>query len=128
MAVRWLLLGLLPGCVYVTRGEYLAYWDADGDGWPLDQDCAPKDPDGYPFAPDRRGDGCDSDCGEEPDADLDDWPDAADCDSEDPDVHPCSTAEVDGDGIDTDCDGLDSVRLDVCEGLDPDHPDAEDCR
>ena len=123
--MRWLLLILLPGCVYVSRDEYRAYWDADGDGWPLDEDCAPDDAKVFPYAADPRGDGCDSDCGKEPDADLDDWPDAADCGADDATIHPCSAAEVDGDTIDSDCDGLDGMRVDACEGLDPDHPDAE---
>lgn len=123
--MRWLLLCVLPGCVYVTRQEYLDYWDADGDGWPLDQDCAPDDPEIYPYAADPRGDGCDSDCGTEPDADADDWPDAADCGPDDPTIHPCSADEADGDGIDADCDGEDGVRADVCEGRDPDDPAAE---
>jgi hypothetical protein len=118
------LLSLLVGCAYVSREEYLAYWDADEDGWPLDEDCAPDDPAVYPYGPDRRGDGCDSDCGTEPDADGDDWPDAADCGPDDPAVHPCSPAEVDGDGEDADCDGDDGVRTDTCPGVDPDFPDA----
>lgn len=128
-AVRWLLFGLLPGCVYVTRGEYLDRWDADGDGWPLEEDCAPDEPLIHPYAADPRGDGCDSDCGTDPDADGDDWPDAADCGPDDPTIHPCSAAETDGDGVDSDCDGHDSVRTDVCAGEDPDQPDAEpmDC-
>ncbi len=114
----------LGGCAYVTRAEYLEYWDEDGDGWPVSEDCAPKDPDVYPYAPDPRGDGCDSDCGMEPDADGDDWPDAADCGPQDPDIHPCSGSEVPGDGVDHDCDGFDGVRNDTCPGLDPDYPEA----
>lgn len=115
---------VLPGCVYVTKGEFDEFWDADGDGWPLDEDCDDTNPSIFPYAADVRGDGCDADCGMEPDADGDDWPDAADCDPEDPDIHPCSALEVDGDDIDHDCDGFDSVRADTCPGTDPDYPEA----
>lgn len=124
MRVSPVWLSMLVGCAYVTRDEYLAYWDADEDGWPLDDDCAPDDPDVYPYAPDVRGDGCDADCGTEPDADGDDWPDAADCGLDDATVYPCSDAEVEGDGVDSDCDGQDGARADVCTGADPDFPDA----
>ena len=44
------------------------------------------------------GDGCDSDCGMEPDADGDDWPDDNDCGPEDPTIYPCNPDEVDEDG------------------------------
>lgn len=115
---------LLAGCFYVTKAEYDAVWDVDDDGWPLDEDCAPDDPEIHPFAPDRRGDGCDSDCGAEPDADGDDWPDDADCGADDPSIHPCAP-DTDGDGVDSDCDGRDAPRTDTCEGIDPLHPDAE---
>lgn len=124
-SLRWLpLLALsLASCAYVTRGEYLQYWDEDGDGWPLEEDCDPTDPQVYPYAPDPRGDGCNSDCGTEPDADGDDWPDAADCDPNDPEIHPCSNAEVAGDGVDNDCDGRDGIRTEPCSQADPDFPD-----
>ena len=116
----------LSGCVYVSKAEFDAYWDEDGDGWPLGEDCAEEDPAVYPYAPDVRGDGCDSDCGAEADADGDDWPDDSDCDPTDPDVHPCSASEQDGDGVDSDCDGFDGVRSDACPTADPDFPDVSD--
>ena len=115
----------LTGCAYVSRAEYQEYWDADGDGYPLDDDCDDDNPDIYPFAADVRGDGCDADCGAEPDDDGDDWPNVADCDPADPDIHPCSAAEQPGDGVDSDCDGLDGVRSTPCPTEDPDYPDAE---
>jgi len=113
----------LAGCVYVTKAEFESYWDQDGDGWPLDDDCDDQNPDIFPGAPDLRGDGCDADCGREPDMDGDDWPDLADCNAEDPLIHPCSDEEVAGDGIDHDCDGHDEIRADACRGTDPDFVD-----
>ena len=120
------LLGIvgLSSCAYVTRSEFIELWDEDGDGWPVGEDCAPLDSGIFPGAADPRGDGCDTDCGREPDADNDDWPDAADCGPDDPDIHPCSVFEATGDGIDHDCDGLDTARVDSCPGIDPDYPDA----
>ncbi|MFT4624740.1 MAG: hypothetical protein ACI8PZ_003400 [Myxococcota bacterium] len=113
------------GCAYVSRAEYQEYWDADGDGYPIDDDCDDGNPEIYPFAADVRGDGCDADCGEEPDDDDDDWPNVADCDPGDPTIYPCSPEEKPGDGIDHDCDGEDGVRREPCPVEDPDYPDAE---
>jgi hypothetical protein len=113
----------MSGCVYVTKSEYESYWDQDGDGWPLDDDCNDQNASVYPHAPDLRGDGCDADCGRESDVDGDDWPDPADCDADDPTIYPCSPEEVEGDGIDHDCDGHDSIRVDTCRGNDPDFVD-----
>jgi hypothetical protein len=113
----------LAGCAYVTRDDYLKLWDEDGDKWPLGDDCAPKDELIYPYAPDLRGDGCDTDCGTEPDADGDDWPDKADCAPDDPEVFPC--APDDAAPPDTDCDGTDGPRADACDGADPDYEDPE---
>jgi hypothetical protein len=111
-------------CAYVTRDEVDAALDADGDGWAVGDDCDPDNPDVYPGAPDLRGDGCDADCGDESDIDGDDWPDVADCGPNDPRAYPCSPHEVDGDGVDLDCDGLDGRRSDRCEGADPGFEDA----
>lgn len=112
----------LSSCAYVTEKDLLEAWDPDGDGWPAPDDCRPDDKDYYPYAYDLRGDGCDHDCGTEPDDDGDDWPNAADCDPQNPDAYPCSPHEVDGDGVDLDCDGQDRARTDTCPGLDPDYP------
>ena len=119
----------LTACGYMSRNQFDALFDADGDGWGVDEDCNDNNPDIHPFAPDVRGDGCDADCGTTIDSDGDDWPDAADCDPTDPTIYPCSPHEVEGDGIDHDCDGLDGVRTIPCNtadgfddnlGLDPD--------
>lgn len=127
VVMRWIaafgLAAALGGCAYVSKKEFLTAWDADGDGWPEPEDCAPDDPEIFPYALDRRGDGCDTDCGTEPDSDGDDWPDAADCFPDDPDAYPCSPSDVDGDDLDTDCGGQDGLRTDTCLGLDPDFPD-----
>lgn len=128
------LLGLticaltLWGCGYVSKDKFDEAWDADGDGWGLDEDCDDLNPLIYPFAPDVRGDGCDADCGEEIDADGDDWPASADCDDQNPEIFPCNPDEVDSDVIDSDCDGHTTVRQEPCNdvgwtdylGLDPD--------
>lgn len=123
------LLAALYGCAYMTQAEFDEARDPDGDGWPVGEDCANDAVDGaenvYPSAPDVRGDGCDADCGATPDADGDDWPDDADCGPNDPAMHPCSGAEVEGDGIDHDCDGQDAVRADACPTLDPTWPATE---
>ena len=109
------LLAVLTGCVWVSADEFDAAWDADGDGWGIDQDCDDTNIDVYPGAPDFRGDGCDADCGNEFDADGDDWPDIADCDPDDASIYPCADGDVEGDGVDQDCDGLDTPRADLDE-------------
>jgi len=116
------LVALVGGCAYVTKGEYDEHLDADADGWPLGEDCAPDDDRIYPYAPDVRGDGCDSDCGMEPDADGDDWPDDNDCAPDDSEIYPCAEEEAEDDGVDQDCDGWDTTREDECAGTDPDFP------
>lgn len=130
---RWVFaLGLLavaaPGCVYVSKSEFDEYWDEDGDGWPLGDDCAETDPNVFPYAADVRGDGCDSNCGTEVDTDGDDWPDDSDCAPDDASVYPCA-ADTDGDSVDSDCDGHDAARADACPTADPNFPDvtAVDC-
>ena len=124
------LLVLLAGCAFVTEEELGTALDQDADGWlqlgtnsldePVDNsDCDDADPFFYPGAIDVRGDGCDSDCGAELDSDGDDWPDSSDCAPNDPTIYPCAAGEVDGDGVDSDCDGADSVRWVDCETADP---------
>jgi hypothetical protein len=128
MAARrmWIAaLMVLGGCAWVTNDEYLDAWDADGDGFSLEVDCAADNANIYPGAPDFRGDGCDADCGNAPDADGDDWPNDADCNPTDPNIFPCNPAEVAGDGKDLDCDGRDEPRTDACPTRDPSHADVE---
>ena len=89
--------------------------DADGDGWAADDDCddqdasvggastwyADADGDGY-GDPDTGVDAC-----EAPEGTV---ADATDCDDGDGDVHP-GAAELPGDALDSDCDGVE-----VCYG------------
>ena len=122
----WLIalaLIVVSGCGYVSKSDFLDHWDGDGDGWPLGEDCDDDNPDVYPFAPDVRGDGCDADCGREPDSDCDDWPDATDCDPNVAEAYPCNGSEQEGDGFDQDCDGFDGIRNDECPYGDPDFQD-----
>ena len=134
-ALVLMLASALVGCAYMTRDRFDELYDVDGDGWGVDEDCNDRHPQVYPFAPDVRGDGCDADCGEEPDADGDDWPDDADCAPDDPSVYPCAANDTPGDGIDQDCDGSEDPRpadqpcnaangFDDHLGLDPDFPPA----
>ena len=120
-SARWivpLMVLALSSCFYVSKDEFVEAWDWDGDGFPNDADCAPEDPDIYPGAPDPRGDGCDSDCGNEADADGDDWPDDADCAPDDPTIFPCAIDDP-LDTIDSDCDGSTEQRTTPCPAGDP---------
>lgn len=104
-----LLLSLGNGCIWVSKGTYDELWDKDGDQWPFgtdaESDCNDDNADMYPYAPDYRGDGCDADCGMEPDDDGDDWPNDADCAPDDASIFPCSTMDVGAPTVDVDCDG-----------------------
>jgi hypothetical protein len=119
------------GCSYISKKEFDAIWDEDEDGWGFEDDCDDANPLVYPYAPDVRGDGCDADCSYESDSDGDDWPDSADCDANNGDVFPCNPNEIDSDTVDSDCDGLTTIRTTPCNdvsdwpkhlGVDPDYP------
>ncbi|MFT5681726.1 MAG: hypothetical protein ACI8RZ_002632 [Myxococcota bacterium] len=84
--------------------------DADGDGWPADEDCDDTNPDVRPDAEEIPYDGIDQDCdgADLTDIDGDGW-DAQetggeDCDDTNPDVFPGSP-EIAENGQDEDCDG-----------------------
>lgn len=59
--------------------------------------------------------------GEDPDADGDGYLLADDCEPDDPDVYP-GAPDAPGDGLDTNCDGIDGTDADF-DGF----PDGEDC-
>lgn len=119
-AARVGLLCLLSGCIWIGDQTFDETFDADGDGFGIDEDCAPHNADVYPGAPDWRGDGCDADCGVEQDSDGDDWPDGADCNPTDPTIYPCAPELSETDGVDSDCGGQDGWRTDTCVLAQPD--------
>lgn len=91
-------------------GFQLYEGDADGDGSPDGEDCAPLDAKVSPYAQEVPYDGIDQDCDGEDltDVDLDGFASAQvggrDCNDQDPEVHP--DAEEDLSAVDRDCDGF----------------------
>ena len=97
--------------------------DADGDGVPDEQDCAPDDRAIRPGAQDPYGDGVDQDCDGFDGVDLDgdgypgnvafndDYGHLQDCDDADPLIHP-EADDLVGDEVDQNCDGADGVDAD----------------
>jgi len=84
--------------------------DTDGDGFAGD-DCDDTNPNVYPNAPEKCGDGVDQDCfgGDQPcgagfvDEDGDGWAPPVDCNDNDPTLNPEAVEKCDG--IDNNCDG-----------------------
>ncbi len=101
--------------------------DADQDGYDAaargGDDCDDADPDRSPAEAEVWYDGVDADCDGSSDFDADrdgfdaDTHGGWDCDDADASVHPGSDAtELPGDGVDTDCDGLDRCTDLSCDG------------
>jgi len=99
--------------------------DADGDGFPCQEDCDDRDPMTHPGADDAC-DGVDRNCDptdlDERDADADGHPACADCDDSNADRHP-DAEEICANGIDEDCDGADPTDC----GEDDDADSREGC-
>ena len=86
-------------------------YDEDGDGFPFEEDCNDTDPATYPGAAynesnnlcmqDRDGDGYGA---SEPE--IAEVSTGADCNDDDATIHP-QAEEVQGDGVDQNCDGTD---------------------
>jgi predicted outer membrane repeat protein len=100
----------LPGCFWVGADLHETELDADGDGVPFPDDCAPDDPDAAGFStwfPDVDGDGFgDGDapldaCGR-PEGFV---AQGGDCDDRRPEVNPDATERCDPLDVDEDCDG-----------------------
>ncbi len=113
---RWALLAVLalpfgvPGCFWIGEDLHDNELDADGDGVPFPDDCAPDDPVADAIGtwfPDVDGDGFgDPDgafeaCGRPAGFVADD----SDCDDARPDVNPGATERCDALDLDEDCDG-----------------------
>lgn len=112
-----LVVVLLMGCQASSAS------DADGDGSPDTQDCAPADPEAYPGQTERC-DGTDDDCDGVEDEGFDVDGDGftlcgGDCDDGSADIHP-SVTEV-CDGTDNDCDQV------TDEGYDADEDGVTSC-
>ena len=88
--------------------------DGDGDGWLSAEDCDDDDPLVHPGAVEVPYNGQDDDCDRstvDDDLDGDGWPLAEDCDDRAAEVNP--DADDPRDGLDQDCDGIDSCGTSV---------------
>lgn len=141
MPLRLFMLALaLQACDSVPApDDPPAAVDADGDGFPEEQDCNDTNSDIYPRA-EEACNGLDDDCDDAIDEDFDVdedgylsdqyCPAGTDCDDRDAAVNPSQT-EVPYDGVDQDCSGADLVDVDgdgfdsiEVGGLDCDDTDA----
>ncbi len=98
--------------------------DRDGDGWSDAEDCRPDDAAGHEGADDPWGDGADSNCDglDGTDADGDGYPaepEAAptDCDDSNPAANPGHFWDAPFDGVDTNCDGTESMYNTIMDVL-----------
>ena len=110
------LLALLSGCPAPSHDEVVEP-DRDGDGIVDAEDCGPDDPEVGPGQPDPPGDELDANCdgldGTDADGDgFDPLGSLPDCDDADPEVWPGRPGDEVMDGVDRDCDGWDSARID----------------
>ncbi len=103
----------------ITDCDSSSDYDADGDGFDSDvyggTDCDDSRSDVNPAALETWYDGIDQDCdGRDDDQDQDGYPVETDCDDTDPEVYPGS------EGLDDDCNPLDTGVVDTEEPVDTD--------
>ncbi len=106
--------------------------DADGDGAPSDVDCDDNDPQRYPGAPDRHGDGIDQDCDRTDGVDVDQDGHASidsggfDCNDLEENVFPKNRKDKVRGGVDNNCDGVPGIDHDR-DGLASRDSGGKDC-
>lgn len=96
-------------CVHEPSADY----DGDGDGYAVGQDCDDTNRSVNPGAVEDPTDGIDNNCDgtvdETTDLDNDGYPAPEDCDDTDATINPGAVEAVDGDFVDSNCDGLDGL-------------------